>query len=78
MNKKDRIKYWRRELLKHGKITLECYREPDKDYLPYRKGSYYIQFNNEDFGMSCGAVNKYKAYQSVYNSYFKEFLSGKY
>ena len=71
MNKKDRIKFWRRELLKNGAITQEFYREPDKDYPPYRKGSYFIAFSNEDVGICCGDVNKYKTYQSVYREFKK-------
>jgi len=57
----------RKELLKHGKILTEYKREPDKNYNPYRKGSYYCEYETSDckLYLSCGDVDRYNVYKYI-------------
>lgn len=67
MNRKRKLKYMRRFILKHGVIKKEYKRPPDKNFSPYRKGSYYIDFRSEELDMaaSVGDIDKYQAYKSL-------------
>lgn len=67
MNRKKKIKYMRKFILKHGVIKEEYKRLPDKHYPPYKKGSYYADFRSEelDIAASIGDVDKYQVYKSL-------------
>ena len=67
MNKRQRIKMWRKYILKYANICEETKRPPDKWYRPYRKGSYYLILNQENgLSASIGHKNKYLAHKEAY------------
>lgn len=71
MNKRDRIKLIRKLAVKHGNIVEEYRRCPDRDYAPYRKGSYYLLYHCQDESWAIGGINKYKVYKTLYNDVLK-------
>lgn len=76
MNRGKKIKQMRRFINKHGVIDKEYKRPPDKNYPPYRKGSYFATFlsNDElDFASCVGHIDKYHVYKSIVND-IKEHL----
>lgn len=67
MNKRQRIRMWRKYILKYAKICEETKRPPEKWYRPYRKGSYYLAIVQENgLSASIGHKNKYLAYKEAY------------
>lgn len=67
MNRGKKIKQMRRFINKYGVISAECKRPPDKNFPPYRKGSYQAHFDSEQFGLSysVGHINKYEVYKCI-------------
>lgn len=63
---KKLIKRMRKFILKHGNISKEYRRPPDKYFRAYRKGSYFISFVSDDLAAAVGDSNKYYAYKSLY------------
>jgi len=72
MNRGKKLKQMRRFINKHGVIDKEYKRPPDKNFPPYRKGSYFASFNSEDIAMCCGHVDKYHVYKEIVNE-IKDF-----
>ena len=76
MNRGKKIKQMRRFINKYGVIDKEYKRPPDKNYPPYRKGSYFACFlsNDElDFVSGVGHIDKYHVYKSIVSD-IKEHL----
>lgn len=67
MNRGKRIKMLKKIILKYGDIITEYNREPEKYYHPYRKGSYYMNYQSKSGNYSgyIGAKNKYEVYKAV-------------
>lgn len=67
MHRGKKLKQMRRFINKHGVIDEEHRRPPDKNFYPYRKGSYYVYFYSKELGLSiaCGHINKYAAYKEI-------------
>ena len=78
MNRKKKLKYMRRFILKHGVIKEEYKRPPDKNFSPYRKGSYYADFRSEelDIAASIGDVDKYQVYKNLVKLIKEELRQG--
>lgn len=74
MNRGKRIKKMRRYLLKQGYIRHERQHPGNKDYPPYRKGSYSISYIDErnDISESVGDANKYETYKALYQDTLRE------
>lgn len=67
MNRGKKLKQMRRFINKYGVVNDEYKRPPDKNYSPYRKGSYYANFlsNKLDLSTSVGDVDKYAVYKEI-------------
>lgn len=74
MNRGRRIKQIRRQLLKQGYINHEHKCQPNKDFPPYRKGSYNISYIDErnDISFCLGDSNKYLAYKELLKEIMQE------
>ena len=69
MNRGKKLKQMRRFINKYGVIDKEYERLPDRDFIPYRKGSYFAAFYSDklDFSACVGNVDKYHVYKDVVN-----------
>lgn len=67
MNRAKKLKQMRRFILKHGVIDEEGNRPPEKNFRPYRKGSYYANYLSDELGLTAavGDSNKYEVYKSL-------------
>lgn len=67
MHRGKKLRQMRRFICKHGFITEEHSRPPDKFFRPYRKGSYFISFISFDDSLAAcvGDVDKYRAYREL-------------
>lgn len=67
MNRVKKLRQMRRFILKHGVIDEEENRPPEKNFRPYRKGSYYVNYFSDELGLtaSVGDSNKYETYKSL-------------
>lgn len=67
MNRARKLKQMRRLINKYGVINEEYTRPPDKNYPPYRKGSYYANFLSDKFDLSAsiGDIDKYAVYKAI-------------
>ena len=67
MNRARKLKQMRRFINKHGVIDKEYKRPPDKNYPPYRKGSYFAIFISDELDLSAcvGHINKYQVYKEI-------------
>ena len=67
MNRGKKIKQMRRFINKYGIIDKEHKRPPNKNYPPYRKGSYEVVFFSDelDFSACVGHIDKYHVYKSI-------------
>ena len=67
MNRKRKLKQMRRFINKYGIIDKEYKRPPDKNFPPYRKGSYFASFVSDELSLaSCvGHIDKYQVYKSI-------------
>lgn len=77
MNRGRKIKQMRRFINKYGVIDNEYKRPPDKNFLPYRKGSYCVVFLSDklDLSASIGDVDKYQVYKEIVRE-IKERIKG--
>ena len=75
MNRGKKTKQMRKFINEYGYIDKEYKRPPDKNYPPYRKGSYFACFLPYDNGpaMCIGDVDKYNVYKTIVNA-IKEYL----
>ena len=69
MNRGKKLKQMRRFINKYGVIDEEYERLPDRDFIPYRIGSYFAAFYSDklDFNASVGNVDKYQVYKDIVN-----------
>ena len=69
MNRGKKLKQMRKFINKHGVIDVEYKREPDKNFRPYRKGSYFASFLSDELELVCciGDVDKYQVYKTITN-----------
>lgn len=67
MNRGRKIKQMRKFINKYGVIIEEYKRPPDKNYYPYRKGSYFVEFRSDKLSLSSstGGIDKYHVYKSI-------------
>ena len=67
MNRGRKLKQMRKFINKYGVIDQEYKRPPDKNFPPYRKGSYCAVFLSDklDLSASIGDINKYEAYKAI-------------
>lgn len=67
MNRGKKLKQMRKFINKYGVIDKEYKRSPDKNYLPYRKGSYFAIFISDELDLSAcvGHINKYQVYKEI-------------
>ena len=67
MNRGKKIKQMHRFINKYGFIDKEFKRPPNKNYPPYRKGSYEAIFLSDQFGISAciGHIDRYHVYKSI-------------
>lgn len=77
MNRAKKLKQMRRFILKHGVIDEEGNRPPEKNFRPYRKGSYYVNYLSDELNLTAavGDSNKYEVYKSlrdIVKQYIKE------
>ena len=77
MNRSKKLRQMRRFILKHGIIDEEGERPPEKNFRPYRKGSYYANYLSDELGLTAavGDSNKYEVYKSlrdIVKQYIKE------
>lgn len=74
MHRGKKLKQMLRFLNKNGKIYSEIKRPPDPDFRPYRKGSVLVVYHCEvtDGSFCVGDVNRYAAYESIYNDVRRE------
>ena len=65
MNRARKLKQMRRFINKYGVIDKEYKRPPDKNYPPYRKGSYFAIFISDELDLSTcvGHIDKYQVYK---------------
>jgi len=69
MNRGKKLKQRRKFIIKHGRIDREYKRKADKNYPPYRKGSYFASFVSDELGLSVcvGHIDKYRVYKEIVN-----------
>lgn len=65
MNRGKKLKQMKRFINKYGSINEEYKRPPDKNYPPYRKGSYFAFFISDEIGCAVGDVDKYHVYKAI-------------
>jgi hypothetical protein len=67
MNRGKKLKQMCRFINKYGIIDQEYKRPPDKNYPPYRKGSYFAVFLSDKLDLSAcvGDVDKYQVYKEI-------------
>ena len=67
MNRGRKLKQMRKFINKYGVIGDEYKRPPDKNYPPYRKGSYCAVFLSDKLSLSAsvGDVDKYEVYKAI-------------
>ena len=67
MHRGKKLKQMRRFINKHGVIDNEYKRPPDKNFRPYRKGSYFASFLSSDNSLATcvGDIDKYHVYKEL-------------